>query len=136
MTLGAIPRGPGFNSRSAHSFSALVAIISYNSRASQVHCIKQLTALQLSESGNVQEHAAALSELLDRLGGLNLSFHDDVRSSLLLASLPESWNTFVIALEARENALGFEGASDLILVAILRSCATGARSIAIGVWRC
>jgi hypothetical protein len=38
-----------------------------------------------------------------------------VRSSLLLASLPELWNTFVIALEARENALGFEGASDLIL---------------------
>jgi hypothetical protein len=29
MTLGAIPRGPGFNSQSAHSFSALVAIISY-----------------------------------------------------------------------------------------------------------
>jgi hypothetical protein len=86
-----------------------------NNRASRVHCIKQLAALQLSESGNVQEHVASLSELLDRLGGLNLSFHDDVRSSLLLASLPESWNTFVIALEARENALGFEGASDLIL---------------------
>jgi 16S rRNA C1402 (ribose-2'-O) methylase RsmI len=29
--------------------------------------------------------------------------------------LPESWNTFVTALEARENALGFESASDLIL---------------------
>jgi hypothetical protein len=64
---------------------------------------------------SAESQHAALSELLDRLGGLNLSFHDDVRSSLLLASLPESWNTFVIALEARENALGFEGASDLIL---------------------
>jgi hypothetical protein len=29
MTLGAIPRGPRFNSQSAHSFSALVAIIFY-----------------------------------------------------------------------------------------------------------
>jgi hypothetical protein len=38
-----------------------------------------------------------------------------VCSFLLLALLPESWNTFFIALEARENALGFEGASDLIL---------------------
>jgi hypothetical protein len=37
MTLGAIPRGPGFNSRSAHSFSALVAIISYIQ-----HCLQRL----------------------------------------------------------------------------------------------
>jgi hypothetical protein len=86
-----------------------------NNRTSQVHCSKQLTALQLSKSGNIQEHVAVLSELLDRLAGLNLSTHNHVRSSLLLALLPESWNTFVIALEARENALGFEGASDLIL---------------------
>jgi hypothetical protein len=186
MTLGAIPRGPGFNSRSAHSFSALVVIISYTvkvpdpaakasgdsksappsnqaeidawtdldqeglclvqlsiapsllwriqgcttlyqawrklhqafqptNHASKVHYIRQLTAHQLSKSGDVQQHVAALSELLDRLAGLGLSFHDNIRASLLLASLPESWSTFVTALEARENALGFESVSDLIL---------------------
>jgi hypothetical protein len=61
-----------------------------NTCASRVHCIKQLTALQLSKSSNVQEHVAALSELLNRLAGLHLSFHNDVRCSLLLTLLPES----------------------------------------------
>jgi hypothetical protein len=47
--------------------------------------------------------------------GQGLSFHDDIYSSLLLALLPESRSTFITALEARENALGSKGTSDLIL---------------------
>jgi hypothetical protein len=82
--------------------------------ASRVHYMRQLLRLQLQESGNVQEHVSEYLQLFDRLGTLSITFSDKVRASYLLALLPESWDTFVTALEAREHALSIDVAVDLL----------------------
>jgi hypothetical protein len=76
--------------------------------------MRQLSRLQLQESGNVQEHVSEFLQLFDRLGTLSITFSDEVRASYLLALLPESWDTFVTALEAREHALSIDVAVDLL----------------------
>jgi hypothetical protein len=82
--------------------------------AFRVHYMRQLLCLQLQESSNVQEHVSEFLQLFDRLGTLSITFSDKVRDSYLLALLPESWDTFVTALEAREHALSIDVAVDLL----------------------
>jgi hypothetical protein len=83
-------------------------------RASRVHYMRQLLRLQLQKSGNVQEHVSEFLQLFDCLGTLSITFSNKVRASYLLALLPEFWDTFVTALEAREHALSIDVAVDLL----------------------
>jgi hypothetical protein len=73
MTLGAIPRGPGFNSRSAHSFSALVAIISYSA---PIYAFAALSSPSLSTwhqlFGHLSQQAICWLASSRLVGGLEL----------------------------------------------------------------
>jgi hypothetical protein len=82
--------------------------------ASRVHYMHQLLRLQLQESSNVQEHVSEFLQLFNRLGTLSITFSDEVRASYLLAMLPESWDTFDTAPEAREQALSIDVAVDFL----------------------
>ena len=63
---------------------------------------RKLFSLRLKEGESVQEHIKAMTEIFDGLSVIGDPFSDEDRVVHLLASLPESYNVLVTALEANE----------------------------------
>ena len=56
--------------------------------------------MQLSEGGSVQDHIKLMTEVCDELTAIGEVVSEEDRVVYLLASLPESFNVLVTALEA------------------------------------
>jgi hypothetical protein len=67
MTLGAIPRGPRFNSQSVHSFSALMVIIS--------ETLKEAVDLLSERKSNTFQHFREWQALVECQSGLKIKAH-------------------------------------------------------------
>ena len=61
---------------------------------------RKLYSLQLREDGAVQEHIKEMTEIFDELSVIGDPLSEEDRVVYLLASLPESYNMLVTALEA------------------------------------
>ena len=57
----------------------------------------------LPENGDMVDHIATLSEYVDRLAGFGQIIPDDVIVGVLLSSVPESYDTLIMALESRSD---------------------------------
>lgn len=65
---------------------------------------RKMHGMRLGKDDSMQEHINAMLEIVERLRGLGEDMKDDDVASLLLCSLPDSYGTLVIALEARPEA--------------------------------
>lgn len=70
----------------------------------KVFLLKRLCRSQLSESGNMEEHLDAMLDVVNRLSGLGEDLKENLVVALLLCSLPESYETLIMALETRPDA--------------------------------
>jgi len=68
--------------------------------ANKLELKRKLFSLRLAEGGSVQEHVKFMSEICDELSAIGENISEEDRVVYLLASLPESYNTLVTALEA------------------------------------
>jgi len=68
--------------------------------ANKLELKRKLFSLQLAEGGSVQEYVKFMSEICDELSAIGKNISEEDRVVYLLASLPESYNTLVTALEA------------------------------------
>ena len=68
--------------------------------ANKLELKRKLFSLQLAEEGSVQEHVKLMTEICEELSVIGVAISEEDRVVYLLASLPESYNVFVTALEA------------------------------------
>ena len=64
---------------------------------------RRLHSLQLKDGASVQDHIKSMTELFNELAIVGDAIDEEDRVVYLLASLPDSFNTLVTALEANED---------------------------------
>ena len=64
---------------------------------------RKLYGLKLKEGGSVNEHIKAMSEIFEELAVIGDAISEEDRVVHLLASLPDSYNVLVTALEAQSE---------------------------------
>jgi ABC-type uncharacterized transport system YnjBCD substrate-binding protein len=60
--------------------------------------IKQLMNMLHREGAPVADHVNAFQGIINQLSSMGITFEDEVRSLLLLGSLPDSWETLKVTL--------------------------------------
>ena len=70
---------------------------------------RRLHSLHLRDDDSVQDHIKAMTELFNELAIVGDAIEEENRVVYLLASLPESYNTLVTALEAHEEVPKISG---------------------------
>jgi len=65
--------------------------------------LKRVCQMRLEEGGDVESHLLKMEELFEKLAGMGRELEEDLRVVLILQSLPDSFNTLVTALEARDE---------------------------------
>ena len=76
---------------------------------------RRLHSLQLKDGDSVQEHIKTLTELFNELAVVGDVIKEEDRVVYLLASLPDSFNTLVTALEANEDVPKMEVVTERLL---------------------
>ena len=76
---------------------------------------RRLHALRLKEGDSVQEHVKAMTEIFNELAVIGEDISAEDRVVYLLASLPESFNTLVTALEANADVPSMEIVTERLL---------------------
>ena len=76
---------------------------------------RKLYALCLKEGGSVQEHVKSMTEIFDALSVIDDPVSEEDRVVHLLASLPESFNVLVTALEANPDVSKWEVITERLL---------------------
>ena len=75
----------------------LQTLYAQQSASSKVFWLKKLVHLQMKEGQSILAHLNEFSKTFSHVIQHGLSLDDEVKSSLLLVSLPPSWDTFVTA---------------------------------------
>ena len=68
--------------------------------ANKLELKRKLFSLRLADGGSVQDHIKTMTEVCDELSAIGETVKEEDRVVYLLASLPESYNVLVTALEA------------------------------------
>jgi hypothetical protein len=76
---------------------------------------RRLHSLQLKDGESVQNHIKAMTELFNELAIVGDAIEEEDRVVYLLASLPDSFNTLVTALEASEEVPKMEVVTERLL---------------------
>jgi hypothetical protein len=74
----------------------------------QIYLRRQLYTLKLSEGDTIQQHINRLGEIVEQLANVGIETTDSDIAMSLLASLPESYETFIMALESCSEAITSE----------------------------
>lgn len=80
---------------------ALESIHARSTLSNKVMLLKRICRITLTESGNMENHITELMDLVDRLTGLGGNLDEDMIIAIMLGSLPDSYATLIMALEAR-----------------------------------
>ena len=76
---------------------------------------RRLHSLQLKDGDSVQDHIKCMMELFNELAIVGDAIEEEDRVVYLLASLPDSFNTLVTALEANEDVAKMEVVTERLL---------------------
>ena len=81
-------------------WNALSAHFQRKTWANKLELKKKLFSMRLNEGDSVQEHVKLMTEVCDELSAIGETVSEEDRVVYLLASLPESYNVLVTALES------------------------------------
>ena len=98
------------------------------SASNKVFLMKRLFNLKMSEGGSVAEHLNEFNTITSQLSSVKITFAEEVRALLILCSLPESWNSLVMAVSnsvSGKNTLVFDDIVGVILSEEMRRKSTG-----------
>lgn len=83
--------------------------------ANRLHLRRQLFACQLREGGKLQDHLKVMTEIFHELAVVGSPVDEEDRVVYLLASLPESYQVLVTALEAHPDVPSWETVTERLL---------------------
>ena len=97
------------------------------SASNKVYLMKKLFNMKMNEGSSVQDHVNEFNTITNQLTSVKIEFEDEVRALLILCSLPDSWNSFVMAVSnSSSNAvLVFDEVVGTILSEDMRRKSTG-----------
>lgn len=72
-----------------------------DSSAGKVALIKKLSKTELSESGDMRKHLVEFEELFEKIENVGCQMTEDMKAAFILASLPESYESTVAAIQGR-----------------------------------
>lgn len=88
------------------------------SASNKVFLIKRLVNMKMVEGKSMAEHLNNFNTITSQLASVKITFDEEVRSLLILSSLPESWNSVVMAVSnsvSGSNTLKFDDVVGVIL---------------------
>ena len=79
--------------------------------------MRRLFNLQISEGGSVVDHIIESNVIVSQLSSVEINFEDEIKVSILMSSLLESWGTVVAAISSSRgsNKLKFDEIRDVVL---------------------
>ena len=78
--------------------SALDKLYEKISTSNKVFLMKHLFNMKMSKGGSIVDHLNEFNTLTSQLSSVKVNFDDEVRDLLILCSLPERWNSLVMAV--------------------------------------
>ncbi|GBP52301.1 Retrovirus-related Pol polyprotein from transposon TNT 1-94 [Eumeta japonica] len=103
----------------------LASVYASKGPARKALLLKQLMLHKMSEGGDVRDHVNKFSDIVDRLGAMDIQVNKDLLSIMLLFSLPDSYEGFKCAIESRDELLEVEA----LKVKILEKSEVGSNSV-------
>jgi hypothetical protein len=97
---------------------ALDKLYEKTSASNKVFLMKRLFNMKMSEGGSVVDHLNEFNRVTNQLNFVKVDFDDEVRSLLILCSLPERWNDLVMVVSnsvSSSNTLKFDDVVAVIL---------------------
>ena len=93
----------------------------------KISLLKRLVNLKYRDGGSMVEHTSQFQSLVNQLLTMKMKMDDEMQASLLLSSLPESWETLVITItnSMSEGTLTMDLVKDTLLNEEVRRKAQG-----------
>ena len=100
------------------------------STSNKVYLMKKLFNMKMNERISVQDHVNEFNIIINQLCSVEIEFEDEIRALLILCSLLDSWNSFVMAISnSSSNAkLVFDEVIRIILSEYMRRKSTSESS--------
>lgn len=70
---------------------------------SRIALLKNLCSKKLKEGGNIEQHLMEMDELFSKLDDCDMTFPEMYRVVIVLASLPDTYDTLVVSLESKDD---------------------------------
>ena len=110
---------------------ALAKLHKKPSTYNKVFLMRHLFTMYMLEGGYVANHLNDFNTVTNQLSFVGVNFDDEVRSLLILCSLPESWDYLVMAVSnsaSGSSTLKFDGVIGVVLSEEMRQKSTGQTS--------
>ena len=70
------------------------------SAMNKVYLMRRLFNLQMSEGGFVVDHINGFNMIISQLSSVEINFEDEIKTLILMSSLPKSWDTIVATISS------------------------------------
>jgi hypothetical protein len=113
----------------------LAKLYEKTSASNKVFLMKRLFNMKMSECGSIVDHLNEFNMVTNQLSSIKVDFDEEVRALLILCSLPESWNSLVMAGSnsvSCSNTLKFDDVVGVILSEEMRrkiTCETSGNAL-------
>ena len=101
----------------ADLMKALSDMYEKSSANNKVHLMKKLFNLKMVENASVAQHLNEFKTITNQLSSVEIDFDDEIRALIVLASLPNSWESMRMAVSnsTGKEKLKYNDIRDLIL---------------------
>eukprot|EP00253_Pinus_taeda_P010281 PITA_10281 len=98
----------------------LGTLYQYKSLVNKLFLRKKLYNLRMKDGDSVTEHLNAFNTVVSQLSSVNIKISDEDKCISLLCSLPDSWDSLVIAIGSNATTLQFDEIVSALLTEELR----------------
>lgn len=88
---------------SKEAFQKLKDVFEPTGPVRKVYLFKRLLQLKMSTTDSLSNHINEFSQIADSLSSIDIKLDDELLSIILLSSLPSSYESFIVAIESRDE---------------------------------